>query len=372
MAIKVVPYTPELAPAVDDFNRRMREGGSRWGFYTDPEPDWVPFEEGAQTWREYWLAVEGEDIVRGAYALKPQQWLIDGRTEWLADWQGPFTEADVDVKYSPLMLKLLRSMLKQHPLMFSLGHGGVDSPIVNLLRKMKWDLWPVPFMFYVNNPYRFFRFNKYLRHKSKWRFALDAAAFTGAASVATRVVQRLRGMPDPRAVASVVPEFGDWTDELWARHKDKYSCLAVRDARMMNALIPAQGWPGGTRLRIDDADGNTIGWSVVHHKSLKDDERFGDLTVGLVSDCFAAPVDAQAVVGAAHRYLTSQHVDMIYANMSHPAWINAFSANGYNVLKNRRLFALSPGLTDKLRPAERFKQGVHLTNMDGHGPHGFY
>ena len=371
MPIDVVKYTPDRVPAVDAFNRRMREGGSQWGFYTDPVPDWIPYEEGARTWREYWLAVE-EDIVRGAYALKPQQWLIDGEEAWLTDWQGPFTEADIDVKYSPLMLKLLRGMQKEHPLLFSLGHGGVDTPMVNLLRKMKWELWPVPFIFHVCKPYRFARLNKYLRENPKKRLALDIAAFSGAASVGVRLLQRLQGRADRSATATVVDQFGDWTDELWARHSAEYSCLAVRDARMMNALMPAQGWPGGTRLKIDDSQGRTIGWSVVHHKALSDDERFGDLTVGLVSDCFASTADAPAVIGASHRYLTSQNVDMIYANMSHPAWINAFARNGYKVLENRRLFALSPGLKDKLMPAERFMQGIHLTNMDGHGPHGFY
>ena len=158
MPIEIVPHSREFTPAVEAFNLRMREGGSKWGFYVDPEPDWIPRHEKAKTWREYHLAIEDGDKVRGGYAMKPQQWLINGSLEWVTDWQGPFTEAAVDVKYSPLMLRLLRTMQKEYPLLFSLGHGGTEEPIIELLRKMGWDLQGIPFCFYVLKPFRFLRY----------------------------------------------------------------------------------------------------------------------------------------------------------------------------------------------------------------------
>ena len=352
----------------------MRDGGSKWGFYSDTQPDWIPLSEGAKTWREYHLAVEDGETVRGGYALKPQLWLIGGEEAWVTDWQGPFTEAAIDVKYSPLMLRLLRNMQKQHPLLFSLGHGGTEEPIVDLLRKMGWELRGVPFLFYVNRPFRFLRSNRYLRGTPARRVALDLLAWTGAGWLAIRALQainRLRaGSAGKAMTAEVCEEFGTWADTLWQAHKDAYSCLAVRDRDVMNALMPQEGWPGGIRLRIKDQAGETVGWVAVHDKTFTDDPRFGSLRVGLITDCFAAPEDAAGVAAAAHAYLCSRKVDMIFANFSHSAWVEALSSNGYTALANRRIFALSPALREALSGTN--SNQIHLTNMDGHGPHGFY
>ena len=370
MAIQVVPHAKKYSTAVEAFNRRMHDGGSKWGFYTDPTPDWIPRSCHSRTWREYHLAVDDDANVRGGYALKPQDWLINGETQLVTDWQGPFTEAAIDVKYSPLMLKLFRTMLKDHPLLFSLGHGGTEEPIIDLLEKMKWDLHAIPFSFSVLKPFRFARLNNYLRTTPLKRLALDLLAYSGLAYVGLKLMSPGRLRKGQETETEVVPEFGVWADELWERNRSKYSCLAVRDSEMMNALMPKAGWPGGTRLKISRA-GEVIGWSIVHDKKMSDDPRFGSLHVGLITDCFSDPDDAASVIQASHDYLASQNVDMIYANLSHSAWIQATRDCGYLVLENRRIFAVSPALREKLEPYEETSKGLHLTNMDGHGPHGF-
>jgi hypothetical protein len=77
------------------------------------------------------------------------------------------------------------------------------------------------------------------------------------------------------------------------------------------------------------------------------------------------------VVAAATRFLHRRDVDIIASNQSHPAWARGFAENGYLVLQNRRLFAASPALQQLLEPFTETAQGLHLTNMDGHGPAGF-
>jgi len=292
----------------------------------------------------------------------------------VTDWQGPFTEAAVDPRYSPLMLKCMRTMQKQYPLLFSLGHGGTEEPIIELLRKMGWQLWGVPFCFKVLRPYRFLRLNHYLRGSTLRRLALDGLAYSGlgwAGIHGLQLFNRLQGGKSAApATAIVVDEFGDWADALWKAHGGEYRCLAVRDRAMMNTLMPATGWPGGTRLRID-ADGEVIGWAIVNIKQKRGDARFGDLEVALLTDCFAAPREAPRVIAAALDYIRSRNVDMAFANLSHPAWVNAVRSAGFTVLPDRRVFAISPALAEKLEPGEEIKAGLHLTNMDGHGPHGF-
>ncbi|XOV81740.1 MAG: hypothetical protein ACFHXK_12765 [bacterium] len=325
MPIKVVPHSLDYVEAVREFNERMQAGGSKWGFYTDPQPDWIPPVDGAQTWREYHLAVEDDRVVRGGYALKPQKWLINGSEYLVTDWQGPFSEADIDVKYSPLMLSLLRGMLKKYPLLFSLGHGGTEEPIVNMLRKMKWGLRGIPFVFNICHPFAFLRRNRYLRTSPVRRIALDVLAFTGAGFVAIKVLQAVNKirftMPKTALKTEVVNEFGPWADSLWAQHKEAYTCLAVRDRDMMNTLMPREGWPGGTRLKFSKENGDVVGWAIVHDKQMSDDARFGSMHVGLITDFFGSPEDAVSVMSATHAYLVSQKVDMIFANISHPAWI---------------------------------------------------
>ncbi|MEQ8691025.1 MAG: hypothetical protein RIC89_09365, partial [Pseudomonadales bacterium] len=259
--------------------------------------------------------------------------------------------------------------------LFSLGHGGTEEPIVQMLRKMKWGLWGVPFIFNILRPFAFLCHNKYLRSTPVRGFALDVLAYSGAGYVGIKLLQALTALRNRSASiplsADVVSEFGPWTDELWEKNKGAYSCLAVRDSEMMNTLMPEEGWPGGTRLKLTDVAGEVAGWAIVHHKRFHDDARFGSMHVGLITDFFGAPEDAASIMAATHAYLVSQNVDMIFGNISHPAWIEGLKSLGYTVLADRRIFALSPQLEDALSPKNTIAQGLHLTNMDGHGPHGF-
>ena len=374
MPISLVPHSSDLTNAVHAFNARMRAGGSQWGFYPDPEPDWIPKQEGALSWREYYLAVEDGEYVRGGYALKPQQWLINGEIEWATDWQGPFTEALINPAYGTLALRILRDMLKKHPLLFSLGHGGSDEPIVQLLHKLNWTLHGTSACLRILKPYRFLRHNAYLRKSSGKAGLQDFLARTGIGPIGINLLHaalRLLNHPRPfNARAEEIDSFGDWTDELWERNKGYYTCLAVRNQRMMNTLLPASGWPGGQRLKIYRRD-ELIGWSVVHNKQMENDSRFGNLRVGLVSDCFAAPGDAADIVSATHDFLAERQVDLVFSNQSHPDWVQGFRQNGYVTLANRRVFAISPPFREKLEPFAKTAESLHLTSLDGHGPHGF-
>ena len=77
----------------------------------------------------------------------------------------------------------------------------------------------------------------------------------------------------------------------------------------------------------------------------------------------------RAVVAAAIRFLASRGVDIVCSNQSHPAWVDAFAANGHVILTGRRLVAASPALREAMEPFEETREGLHLTNLDGHGPH---
>ena len=370
MAIQIVPHSAERRAAVLEFNQRMRAGGSPWSFYADPEPEWIPKRNGQNVWREFYLAVEDDAAVRGAYALKPQDWLIDGQVTVVTDWQGPFSEGAIDVRHGTLGLRMIRDMLKKRPLLYSWGHGGDDQPVVQMLRAMKWLLHPTPFCLWVAKPFRFLRLNAQLRGSPARRAVLDVLAYSGLGWLLLRAMHlalRVKTLQVFRARAVEVAEFGPWADELWERCKGCYSAIAVRDAASMNVLVPAKGWPPAIRLRIERGD-QVIGWALVMDTQMQGEHRFGDLRVGSIVDCLADPAEAGEVVAAATRFLTARGVDIVVSNQAHPGWARGFAQNGYAVLPNKRLFAASPALQQALEPFDRTAQGLHLTNMDGHGP----
>jgi hypothetical protein len=369
MAIRVVPYTAEWVAAVLAFNERMH--GSGWGWYGSPVDSWLPERTGKRTWREHWLAIEDGVAVRGGYGLRPQEWWIRGAPQLVTDWQGPVTEGLINRRYSALGIRLLREMLRQYPLLYSWGHGGLEQPMLQMLEKLGWLLHPTPFCVRILHPFRFLRRNLYLRGTFPRRLALDLAALTGVGSLAAPVLHAGLGAGHAReanATAREFERFAAWADELWERCLPRYAAIATRDADTMNTLLVPGRWPPCVRLRIE-RDGATLGWVVVMDTVMQDDPRFGSLRVGSVVDVLAEPADAEAVVGAAFRYLRSRPVDLVVSNQAHPAWALGFAAHGFLRLRGRRTFAASPALHAALEPFAETSLGLHLTNMDGHGPH---
>jgi len=173
--------------------------------------------------------------------------------------------------------------------------------------------------------------------------------------------------PAPPPHATPVDRFDAWADALWERASADYQAIACRDAATMNTLLPSDRWPHGIKLRVE-REGATLGWAVVLDTQMEDDARFGTLRVGSVIDCLASVADAEAVIGAAFRFLRARGVDLVVSNQAHPAWVEAFAAHGFVALAGRRLFAMSPELQKALAPLESTVRGLHLTNLDGHGP----
>lgn len=370
MAIDVVPYIEDWIPAVKAFNRRMAASGLHWGWYETPVDRWLPTREGARTWREHYLAIEDGVEVRGGYALKPHEWSVRGATHVVTDWQGPITEGAYNRRYNTLGLRLIREMLRQYPLLYSWGHGGLEQPLLVMLEKLGWLIHRTPFCLRVLRPVRFLRRNAYLRGTRARRLALDVAAFSGAGSIGFRALQTLQLLRTSRSAEARATEFQvfeDWADDLWKRTHERYSVIALRDAATMNRLLPESGWPAARKLRVTRGAA-TVGWAVVMDTQMEDDRRFGNLRVGSIVDALASPADAEAVVGAAFRFLLGRGVDIVISNQAHPAWVAGFAAHGFLILSGRRAFAASPELQRAMEPFAETRLGLHLTNMDGHGP----
>lgn len=377
MAIRIVPHGEEHRTAVDAFNQRLFTKGGELGFYVEPVPDWIPPAPGARVWREYHVAIDEGGVVHGAYALKPQEWQIGNEVHTVADWQGPVSEGQVDPRYGALALRMMRQMLRQRPLLYSYGHGGGEERVIQLVKEMGWVLTPIPFCMKVLRPKEFLRKAKLLRSTALRGLALDVLAASGLGGLGLKALHwgqkarhALRQRPRNPYTYVVQPSFGSWADEVWRRNKHHYPALAVRDTEVLNRLFPAGGWPPVDRLQVM-RDGETIGWAAVLHRKMNNEPRFGDLHVGNITDCFGAPADAVDIVSAAIDHLEKTPTEMVYANMSHPAWMQAMAANGCVLIPNRRMFVAAPPLASFLKQAGIPETSVFLTNIDGHGPQDF-
>lgn len=377
MRINIVPHDASWHDAVLSFNARMRAGGSSYGFYVNPAP-WIPKRDESQpVWREYYLVVEEGKEVRGAYALKPQDWWVRGAIRTVTDWQGPFSEGAVSNRYGALGLRMLRDMTKKQPLLYSWGHGGEDASLFKLLKGMGWLLHPTPLLFHVVRPGAFARKNGVLRADPRKRVLLDALAYSGLASIGGRMMNaalRLRSLQRFDGRAEVVPEFGSWTDALWERAKHDYAAIAVRDSRAMNTLLPPgeqhYEWSEQIRLRVRDRAGKDIGFAIVCVRKMESHARFGDLVVGTVVDALAPVARAGDVVHAASEWLARAGAELVIANQSDPRWIAAFERNAFLRWERGRFFCAAPPLVQALAPWEDTRERLFLTNMDGHGPMG--
>jgi hypothetical protein len=190
------------------------------------------------------------------------------------------------------------------------------------------------------------------------------ASFSGLGWLGIRSAQRLRTRIISGAVAEQVPNFGSWADELWQRCAAKYTACAVRDSATLNVLYQPEKYICLKLFR----NSQLLGWAVVLDTQMHDNKYFGEMRLGSIADCFAAPEDAPAVVQAATNFLHARGVDLIISNQAHHAWTKALKSSGYFTGPSNFIFAASKELANVLSPLDETFSGLHLNRGDGDGP----
>ena len=367
MAIVIEPYRQEHEPAVQEFNRRLQQssGDPDLVFSQRSVPRWLPPANDNPVWNEFFVAVEGSAI-RGAYGLKQEMVLVHGKgTYRVACYHHPLAEGIIDRKYASVGALLARDAFARQPFLYALGMGGSDRPIAKMLKVLGFSLTPIPFYFRVVHPYKFLLEMQALR-KARWRvLAMSMAAVTGTGWLAIKSAQiasQLRGR-SPDFVAEEIPEFSEWADELWNRANGMVSMAAVRDAKTLRLLYRADV-TSIKRMRVS-RNGAAVGWAIVGQR--RKDPKFGQMRVGSIVDCWAAPENAAAVVQAATQALEKDGVDLIVSNQSHHVWCRAFKRGGFLKGPSTFVFAASKKLTELLQPLEQNWPSLHITRADGDG-----
>jgi len=367
MAIAIIPYTEDRIPAVQAFNQRLAVGGvaPEFHFPDNNIPRWLPHVDGRRIYQQFYLAVE-EDVVRGAYILKSQDFWLHGERKRLVYYHLPISEGIVNKSYSSVGVHMLRSALKAEPALFCLGMGGFDGPLPRMLRAVGWGMSAVPLYFQVHHPERFLRNLTPLRQSASRRFLSDAAASTGIGRFGIKTVQWIRSRAaDQGEIAELVRNFGVWADDLWQKCSQHYTLIAARDSATLNILYPE----GKSFLCLQVRRGTDIvGWAVLLDTQMRGNKYFGDMRLGSIVDCLALPENAPAVVKKATRFLHDRGVDLVVSNHSHTGWCVAFEANGFLRGPSNFIFAASKPVLEWLAPFEANQNQIYFTRGDGDGP----
>jgi hypothetical protein len=367
MPIVIEPYQKQHESAVEAFNLRLRAATSDPDlvFYKRAEPAWLPQIPESSLYNRFFVALE-DGVVRGAYALKYENFYVSGSEYSVACYHHPLSEGIINRSYASVGGLLLRDALRREPMLYALGMGGYDRPLPKMLRALGWTLYDVPFFFKVLHPYRFLREMEAIR-KSVWkRLLMDAGAFSGTGWAAIKAVQSLKKLrllrPDS-VTAEEVKDFSGWTEPLWLEAKDDYRMTPVRDSQVLARLYPSDD-THLTKLCVK-RQGGPIGWAVVGER--RKDAKYGAMRVGSLVDCWAHPQDARLIVRAAVSALEQKGMDLIVTNQSHHAWGRAVEQSGFFRAGSNFIFAASRKLSALLGPLDLVLPASHVTRANGDG-----
>jgi hypothetical protein len=366
MAVRIEPYATAWLPAVRDFNARLQARAAAPGFLLDE----TPFANGtrrAALAKDRYLAVDGSHV-RGGFMLQRQRFWIGGEIRQVANYQAPISEALIDRRYAYLGLLMLKDALRQDPLMFCLGMGGLDRPLPRMLAAMGWTLSAVPFLVRLVRPRRVLRALPSFRADARRRLVAGVAAFSGLGTLAAGALHlraRLGARRVPDLHADRVPAWGAWADDVWIASRTECSLAAVRDVEGLDALYPPEE---ARNICVRITDGSCVaGWAVLYDARMRRHPHFGDLRVGTVLDCGARPGSEAAVAWAATRRLVKDGVDLVITNHAHARWIAAFRSAGFLGAASNYVLATSPALSEAIRSQPDGADRIHATRGDADG-----
>lgn len=367
MAIRIVDSSDTLIAEVRAMNQRLRDGGSRWGFYDSAVPDWLAAASDNAIWRRYLIAQDDRTgTVHGGYVLKQQPFLLDGTPMLVGNVQGPVSEGLINRRHALIGPLLIRDSLARMPLQFTWGTSARKAA---MLASSGWTGGSVPILI---DPVRPGRVLAQLSSRLSNPAVRTTARLVAAGRLADPVVAARRSLirlagPSLRGVViKDEARFGDWADHVWETAKSDYRLIAERTAAALNRIMPEVGWPDAHPISIW-RNGSAIGWAALRIQREGGHPQFGDLAIGSVVDALAVPGEEATVAAASMRRLRASDLDLIGAAFADRRWVSAFAKAGCLVIRRRRNLMLSPELKARMNPFE-IHAGLHFSLIDGDGP----
>ena len=362
MEISFVPLTPELTPACQAFNERLR-GHAPFPLPETASPPEAPGRRGIAY--SHYVAVDQGGAVRGGVLLIEQRGWLCGREIPLINPQSPLSEGIVDRRFSGLALEMLRFLDSRCPYLYALGMGGQARPYPRMLKAGGWSLSMVPFYFSVVAAGRFLREIGPLRSGMR-RAAAQIASRSGAGAMACaawQLAHRARGLRSYRL--EPVTHWPECVEGIWEGLRGKLAFATMRDREALEELYP-QSQPRLLRWVLR-RDGAAVGWSAGVVTAMDNNAHFGNLQVGTILDGLAAPEHLEALIALTHRALAERGAELILSNQTLPEWQERLRRLGFLEGPSNYVLALSRPIAAELNQACGAAARVHVNRGDGEG-----
>src|SRR5262249_23871522 len=225
---------------------------------------------------------------------------------------------------------LVKKALDYQPFMMGVGAGTTESEGHRLFAGLRWRHQSVPFFFYPVKVSKVLRGLKYLKNNAKLRYVALLGAYSGVGAGMSGLLALRRKLSTALSgyEASVVGRFDEWADRIVAHSLTDYPVAIRSDATSLNIVYPPDDHRY-IRLKVIRKGAKTeVGWIVVASKQMSDNHYFGNLKVGTLVDGFGRLENAPALVAAGLNHLARIGVDIIVANFSHAAWVEACRRSG--------------------------------------------
>ena len=369
--LRVRLATEDDRAALQRFNGRLRRAGVR---YQLPLQCGLSGEfrqacDGLPVYREMLIAEDGSEVRAGLLLYRGGLW--ESGKEYPFCWvQLPLSEGIVDSRHSMAILMLMKTVIASEARPMSLGLGSRDETYARLLMRLGWRHAEVPFVFLPLRVREVLRCLPIVRSRQWARVGARAVALVGLdrtieATLALLRRRRRRLLRD--CTVQSEPCFGAWSDEVYRNAREDYGAAVVRTAAALNVRYPPDD-PRYLRLRVRRTPGGEeLGWIVVIHGQLQRRTYFGDLHVGTLVDGFGRRADVGRLVQAGVDHLAAAGSDLIVANWSHAAWLDATKRSGFFSAPTNYFLFVAPNnsaMLDRSHPISI----VHMTRGDNDGP----
>jgi hypothetical protein len=359
--------------AVVRLNSRLKAGGRQDEMPLDPA---LPGEqlyrpEGFPLFRRMLIAEDGQEV-RAAMMLCHHNIYINGEKLDFCWTKMPLSEGIVDVKYSLAIIQLMKKALDYQPFLMGLGAGNPDSEGYRFFVKLKWRYQSIPFYFYPIKVGKVLRGLRYFKNNPMLHYGALLGAYSGAGAGLSQLLDVRRRVSTKKFgglstfEVSPVESFDDWADHIFESSIDDYPVAIRSDATSLNIVYPPNDHRY-IRLRVRrKGTKQDAGWIVLASKQMRNNHYFGDLNVGTLVDGFGRSECITLLVAAGIDHLIGTGVDIIVANYSHGAWIEACrSAGMFSGPSNFQIFVSPKGgpLLNESFPLDR----IHLARGHSDG-----
>src|SRR5262245_5968462 len=338
--------------AIARINSRLTEGGRQDEIRLDPAlPGEAEFRPERFALSPQMLIAEDGQEVRAAMMLCHHNVYINGGKLDFCWTKMPLSEGIVNVKYSLAIIQLMKKALDYQPFLMGLGAGNPDSEGYRFFVKLKWRYQSIPFFFYPVKVGKVLRGLRYFKDNPMLHYGALFGAYSGAGAGLSQMLNLRRRFSTKKFGSlshnevSQVEGFDDWADRIFATSIDDYPVAIRSDATSLNIVYPPSDHRY-IRLRVrKKVTKQDAGWIVVASKQMSNNHYFGDLNVGTLVDGFGRSEDISLLVSAGLDHLIGTGVDLIVANFSHTAWMEACrSAGMFSGPSNYQIFVSPKGM----------------------------